>query len=172
MLICISPDPKAPLPVPVMNSQQIKPPSYISYLISVYSIIYILLAWEVYTAKVEAFMVQLLPSLEIKSLKIRGAVQGCFLQGGMKCKHTVIHRPHNGAHVWSQRRAVKHASACSTVQDRTKFTNGGLTLTTFCQVRADISLLWRKSEKVLKKGSDSEQLIRPHFWVVSLEEWW
>lgn len=46
-------------------------------------------------------------------------MKGCFLQGDAKCKHTVICWPQNRAHG----RTVRHASACSMVQDRTKFTN-------------------------------------------------
>lgn len=54
-----------------------------------------------------------------------------------------------------------------------QITNGGLTLTTFCQVKSDISLQWRGYEDVLKKGISTEQFIRlPRFWEFSLQEWW
>lgn len=77
--------------------------------------------------------------------------------------------PHNEAHIWPCRRV---GDLCSMVQQRPKLEMVAW-LTTFCQVKSDISLQWRGCEDVSKKGISSEQFIRPpRFWEFSLQEWW
>ena len=151
--------------IPVMNSEQIKP--------SPQSAIYILLAWEAYATAVETFMVQPLSDLMIKVDKDTWRCAGMTHARRHRHKHT--YWSPSWAHIWSCRRGGKHAlggDPCTMVQDRAKFTNGGLTLPIFCKVTSDTSLQQRGCKNMSKKGSNSEQLIRPsHFWEVFLEEW-
>lgn len=62
---------------------------------------------------------------------------------------------------------------CIMVQNKTKFTNCGLTVITLCQVTSAIFLLRRGCENMSKKRNDSEQLIgTPNFLELYLEKWY